>query len=214
MARQSSPESIVEHNERSLKSLGRAIAFSDGQFSLVLVRCNYHCLRRQILQQLQSEYLHSQRIQQVTVPPHVRSLYNTIHIRLNSQQPSALMVLGLESVDALDDLLSTINQVRDEFRKHHPFPMVLWVNDRVLAQLRRLAPDFASWGATPIRFEMTTGDLLQFLQEETNALFSNILKFSTAHTREAKTPFVSPKMHQGNNSGFVIVMSFLVRFGI
>ncbi len=197
MARQSSPESIVEHNERSLKSLGRAIAFSDGQFSLVLVRCNYHALRRQILQQLQSEYLHSQKIQQVTVPPHVRSLYNTIHIRLNSQQPSALMVLGLESVDALDDLLSTINQVRDEFRKHHPFPMVLWVNDRVLAQLRRLAPDFASWGATPIRFEMTTGDLLQFLQEETNALFSNILKFSTAHTREAKIPFVSPKMNRG-----------------
>ena len=192
MARQSSPESVVEHNERSLKRLERAIAFSDGQFSLVLVRCNYHCLRRSILEQLQTEYLPNHHIQQVTVPPHVRSLYNTIHVRLTSKHPSAVMVLGLESVDALDDLLSSINQVRDEFRKHHSFPMVLWVNDQVLGQLRRLAPDFASWAATPIRFEMTTGDLLQFLQEETNALFANILKFSTALTGEAKIPLVSP----------------------
>ncbi|MDJ0620988.1 MAG: hypothetical protein QNJ63_30335 [Calothrix sp. MO_192.B10] len=197
MATQGSTESIVEHNERALKSLSRAIAFSDGQFSLVLVRCNYHCLRRQILQQLQSEYLPNHHIQQVAVPRHIRSLYNTIHLGLNYQQPSALMVLGLESVDALDDLLSTINQVRDEFRKHHPFPMVLWVNDRVLGQLRRLAPDFASWAATPIRFEMTAEDLLQFLQEETDALFGNILKGSTAPTLEGKIPVVSLKMGGG-----------------
>ncbi len=37
------------------------------------------------------------------------------------------MVFGLESVGDLDVLWSATNQVREEFRKNFPFPLVLWV---------------------------------------------------------------------------------------
>jgi WD40 repeat protein len=164
-------------NERALRSLGRAISLSNGQFSVVLVCCNYRVLQEQILQQLAEKFLGTHQIQKVVLPHNARTLYTSIHLQMltDEQQPSALMVLGLELVDGIDDLLSSINQIRDEFRKRHPFPMIVWVNDQVLQKVVRLAPDFASWAATPIRFEMTTPDLLQFLQQETDSLFAKVL---------------------------------------
>jgi hypothetical protein len=57
------------------------------------------------------------------------------------------MILGLESVRELDNLLISANQVREEFRKNFPFPVVLWVNDEVLSKLVRLTPDLESWGS-------------------------------------------------------------------
>jgi hypothetical protein len=68
--------------------------------------------------------------------------------------PPALMVFGLESVVAIDQVLIATNLVRDEFRKQFPFPLVLCVNDEILQKLIRLAPDFRSWAANPIRFEI------------------------------------------------------------
>ncbi|MGB7377194.1 MAG: hypothetical protein WA959_11615 [Rivularia sp. (in: cyanobacteria)] len=181
---------LVAANASALRSLTRAISLSNGKFSLALVCCNYQVLQEQILQHLQDNLGKNYLLQKVCLPPHVRSLYSTIRVKRDNSQISenlpkiALMVLGLESVDALDDLLSTINHVRDEFRKQHPFPMVLWVNEEVLRKLRRLAPDFASWAATPIKFEMTTVQLRLFLQQETDSLFSTVLNIATAREKE------------------------------
>ncbi|WP_414621859.1 eIF2A-related protein [Calothrix sp. CCY 0018] len=183
---------LVAANASALRSLTRAISLSNGEFSLVLVCCNYQVLQERILQQLQENLGKNYLLQKVCLPPHARSLYSKIHIKIDDSQKSenlpkiALMVLGLESVDAIDDLLSTINHVRDEFRKQHPFPMVLWVNEEVLRKLRRLAPDFASWAATPIKFEMTTVELRQFLQQETDSLFSTVLDIATAREKEPR----------------------------
>ncbi|MEH1915702.1 nSTAND1 domain-containing NTPase [Nostoc sp.] len=164
-------------NERALRSLGRAIALSSGQFSLVLVCCNYRVLQEQMLQRLEEISSGVHHIQKVILPHNARSLYTSIHLQLltEANPPSALMILGLESVDGLDDLLRSINHIRDEFRKRHSFPMIVWVNEEVLQKVVRLAPDFASWAATPIRFEMTTQSLLQFLQQETDSLFATVL---------------------------------------
>ncbi|MEH2007713.1 nSTAND1 domain-containing NTPase [Nostoc sp.] len=169
-------------NERALRSLGRAIALSSGQFSLVLVCCNYRVLQEQMLQQLEEFSSGVHQIQKVVLPHNARSLYTSIHLQLLTEKnpPSALMILGLESVDGLDDLLRSINHIRDEFRKRHPFPMILWVNEEVLQKVVRLAPDFASWAATPIQFEMTTESLLQFLQQETDSLFATVLPSDAA----------------------------------
>ncbi|MEH2254169.1 nSTAND1 domain-containing NTPase [Nostoc sp.] len=173
---------ITAANERALRSLGRAIALSSGQFSLVLVCCNYRVLQEQMLQQLEELSSGVDQIQKVVLPHNARSLYTTIHLQLvtEANPPSALMILGLESVDGLDDLLRSINHIRDEFRKRHPFPMILWVNKEVLQKIARLAPDFASWAATPIQFEMTTQSLLQFLQQETDSLFATVLSTDAA----------------------------------
>ncbi|MEH2322165.1 MAG: hypothetical protein V7K32_00895 [Nostoc sp.] len=169
-------------NERALRSLGRAITLSSGQFSLVLVCCNYRVLQERMLQRLEELSSGVHRIQKVVLSHNARSLYTSIHLQLITEKnpPSALMILGLESVDGLDDLLSSINHIRDEFRKRHPFPMIVWMNEEVLQKVVRLAPDFASWAATPIRFEMTTESLLQFLQQETDSLFATVLPTDTA----------------------------------
>ncbi|MEH2435296.1 MAG: hypothetical protein V7K25_13755 [Nostoc sp.] len=169
-------------NEHALRSLGRAITLSNGQFSLVLVCCNYRVLQERMLQRLEELSSGVHRIQKVVLSHNARSLYTSIHLQLLNQDnpPSALMILGLESVDGLDDLLSSINHIRDEFRKRHPFPMIVWMNEEVLQKVVRLAPDFASWAATPIRFEMTTESLLQFLQQETDSLFATVLPSDSA----------------------------------
>ncbi|MHC5856380.1 WD40 domain-containing protein [Nostoc sp.] len=169
-------------NERALRSLGRAITLSSGQFSLVLVCCNYRALQERMLQRLEELSSGVHQILKVVLPHNARSLYTSIHLQLltEANPPSALMILGLESVDGIDDLLRSINHIRDEFRKRHPFPMILWVNEEILQKVVRLAPDFASWAATPIRFEMTTQSLLQFLQQETDSLFATVLLSDTA----------------------------------
>ncbi|MFN6517657.1 MAG: eIF2A-related protein [Nostoc sp. CreGUA01] len=168
---------IRANNERALRSLGRAIALSNGQFSLVLVSCNYRVLQEEMLQRLEEISSGLYHIQKVVLPHNARSLYTTIHLQLvtSNQPPSALMILGLELVDGLDDFLRSINHIRDEFRKRHPFPIIVWMNDEVLQKVVRLAPDFASWAATPIQFEMTTRSLLEFLQQETDSLFARVL---------------------------------------
>jgi WD40 repeat protein/tetratricopeptide (TPR) repeat protein len=87
----------------------------------------------------------------------------------------ALMVSGLESVVNLDNLLAATNQVRDEFRKKFPFPLVLWVNDEVLHKLVRLAPDFYSWAGVPIHFAIATNTLIETLQQKADFLFQKIV---------------------------------------
>ncbi|MBD2458240.1 hypothetical protein H6G80_29765 [Nostoc sp. FACHB-87] len=166
---------IKSANKRALRSLSRAISLSRGQFSVVLVCCNYRVLQTQILQQIEASA--SSPVQKLVIPQNARSLYSTIHIQLRTDepQPSALNILGLESVEHIDDLLSSINQIRDEFPKRHLFPMIFWVNDEILQKVVRLAPDFASWAATPIRFEMTTTQLQDFLRQETDSLFATVL---------------------------------------
>ncbi len=168
-------EGILAANDRALNRLRRAIALSQGQFSLCLVGCNYGVLREEMLQRLEETLGESYPIHQVTLSSNAISLYSTIHAQLGDKKPAALLILGLESVEQLDDLLRTINHIRDEFRKRHHFPMVFWVNDELLRKLRRFAPDFTSWAATPIRFEMTTQELRQFLQDKTDTLFAKIL---------------------------------------
>jgi WD40 repeat protein/archaellum biogenesis ATPase FlaH len=193
---------IKSANERALRSLGRAISLSRGQFSVVLVCCNYHVLQEQILQQLEAFSLGP--ILKLVVPHNARSLYSAIHvqIRTDEQQPAALNILGLESVERIDDLLSSINQIRDEFPKRHLFPMIFWVNDEILQKVVRLAPDFASWAATPIHFEMTTAQLQDFLRQETDTLFAKVLPIQTAQhqdTQDTENYFTLEPVGQHND---------------
>ena len=186
-------QDIAQYNDRSLNALNRAIAFSQGEFSLILVRCNYKLLHNRILHQLKEISQERYQICQLILPESVTTLYTTIqnyarwedgepgvklsHTPHPTSQP-ALMILGLESVAALDDLLTSTNQVRDEFRKKLPFPLVVWVNDEVLQKVVRFAPDFSSWAATPIKFEIATDELIYFLRQKADSLFKTVLNSS------------------------------------
>ena len=173
------PQDVERHNDRSLKALDRAISLSQGEFSLVLVRCNYKLLQKRILHRLKTLSKNRYQIQEFVLPESVTTLYTTLQEygglgELGINYHFAVVILGLESVVSLDELLTSSNQVRDEFRKRLPFPLVLWVNDSVLQKLVQLAPDFTSWGAPPIKFEISTDELINFLEQKSNSLFKNV----------------------------------------
>ncbi|MEC4814172.1 MAG: hypothetical protein SAK29_12990, partial [Scytonema sp. PMC 1069.18] len=173
---------ISRENQYSLQRLIRAIALSQGQFALILVRCNYRQLQDEILMAFRS-YSQELLIQEFCIPPSINALHSAIATEIypnhsaNSTHslPSALMVFGLESVISLEDLLIDFNQARDIYPEIFPFPLVLWLTDEVAALLSRLAPDFKSWAATTIKFEMGKQGLISLVRQETESLFAKIL---------------------------------------
>ncbi|MDB9517094.1 hypothetical protein PN466_09050 [Roseofilum reptotaenium CS-1145] len=190
-------------NERALKQLARAISLSQGQFSLILVRCNYVQLREKVLKQL-SEVLkaRSPKITDEIPPfrclqlsPDINHLYHTVKadFALTEDRPSALLVLGLESVINLEDILISTNVIRDEFRKQLNCPLVLWVNDRLLHQFLQLAPDFANFAANPISFEMTTEALSTLIIQKAQTLLDNLLSRDKKQLLAFPLSFISPK---------------------
>jgi WD40 repeat protein len=165
-------EGFAVDNKRSLKKLAWAIEASMGQFKLFLARCNYASLRSQLVEQLQEQT--SVNIRILELKEQERTLFARMQMELGEDKPDALMIFNLESVDDLDELLTATNQVREEFRKHFHFPLVLWVNDEVLEKLLRLAPDFESW-ATTTEFAMATHELIESLQQSTDLVFDSTL---------------------------------------
>ena len=161
-------EDVALDNENSLSALVRAIRLSQGQFRLILVRCNYGALRDRMIQRLRK--LSPVPIREIVLPQSVKSLHTTIKAELGDEVPLALMVFGLESAKELKTVLKSSNYIREEFSKDFPFPLVLWVNDEVFKTLRRIAPDLESW-ATSVEFKLTTDELLDFLRQRTDELF-------------------------------------------
>ncbi|PLZ99172.1 hypothetical protein CEN50_08335 [Fischerella thermalis CCMEE 5268] len=135
----------------AIARLARAITLSQGQFSLLLV-C-YNSSNKQQLMSLLNEFLPIA-IAQLSLPASAQTLYTTIAGAIGSNHPEALIVDGLESVVAINQLIISTNLMRDEFRKQFQFPLVLWVNDEILRKLLLLAPDLKDWAATTIRIDL------------------------------------------------------------
>ena len=189
-------EGSIIYNEQSLKRLMRSITISQGQFSLILVCCNYQYLQQIIMREVRK--LLSVELQEIVLSKTVNTLYTTIDKQLEEFPESpAVMILDLEKVEAIDELLISTNQVRDEFRKKFRFPLVLWITDELLAKLIRLAPDFKSWAAATIKFDLATSDLVHLLKMEIDSYWTNDLaneqeqstKLSSSHT---KSNFLAP----------------------
>ncbi|MEK0180975.1 MAG: hypothetical protein EAZ78_11650 [Oscillatoriales cyanobacterium] len=165
----------ASYNERSLKTLVRSIAMSQQQFSLILVRCNYEHLRQQMVKRLRE--MSPLPIQDLVLRPGVKTLYSTLlantqnHGQFPGAAASAVMVFGLETVVAIDEVMASTNQVRDEFRKNFSCPVVLWVTDDIVTKMIRLAPDFKSWAAATIKFEMAVDELIDFLAQRADGIF-------------------------------------------
>jgi hypothetical protein len=186
MSNQHEPENLAADNERSLQTLVRAITLSQGEFSLILLRCNYAALRQRMVERVHQ--LSPVQIREITLPASVKTLYTKISEQLGDEQPPALMVFGLESVKDVDTVLTSANQVREEFRKNFSFPMLLWVNDQVLQKFIRLATDLENW-ATIIDFENFTNELVNFLQLKTDEIFAGDVTPNAQTCWELQTAF-------------------------
>ncbi|MEG4112488.1 MULTISPECIES: WD40 domain-containing protein [unclassified Microcoleus] len=166
----SSPE-LIQINQESLKTLIRGITCFQEEFSLILAVCNYRTLREQIVQQLREQC--PVQMRELVLEKSVQTLYTRITEELGTEQPNALMIVGLESARELDPVLTATNQIREEFRNFN-FPVVLWVTDAILCKLIRLIPDFHSW-ATTVEFLMTVDELIQFIRQTVDEVFAKVL---------------------------------------
>ncbi|MEH2158916.1 nSTAND1 domain-containing NTPase, partial [Nostoc sp.] len=168
-------DSQQPENEKGLQQLAWAIESSVGQFKLILARCNYASLRDRLISRLRE--ICQVEIRVLTVQQSNRTLYTAIQEEFGEEIPACVMVVGLESVQNLSVMLTSANQVREEFRKNFAFPLVLWIDDEIYKQLIQFAPDFESW-ATTRNFAISTPELVDFVIETANQWFSNNLKFS------------------------------------
>ncbi|MGB7430388.1 MAG: hypothetical protein WA933_21555 [Microcoleaceae cyanobacterium] len=144
------PKTESTRNISAFKQLMRSITYSRGQFSLILACCNHPLMRQEISQQLHQQCQFH--VREIFLERSATTLYSTIQTELGTEHPEALMVYGLESVEALNQLLIATDTVRDEFRKFD-FPLVLWVTDEILKKLIRIAPHSFSWASIGIKFE-------------------------------------------------------------
>ncbi|NJL11473.1 MAG: hypothetical protein HC908_18720 [Calothrix sp. SM1_7_51] len=149
---------MAADNQHSLTRLIRAIAFGQGQFALILVRCNYLQLRLSMLENLRT-VTKDIYLREIFLEASIESLHNKIISDLHldnpvvasDKKPDAVMIFGLESVTLLEELIVNINQARDIYAANFSFPLVLWLTEEVAASLSRNAPDFKSWAATTIK---------------------------------------------------------------
>jgi len=168
-------QDIAAENERSLSTLVRTIARFQGSFSLTIVRCNYASLRSAMLQKLRDRS--TVEYQELVLEPATKTLYQTILNAVQEQPPKALIVFGIESVVALDDLLAGANKARDRFKQDFAFPLILWVTDSVLSKFSRSASDLKSWVPAPIQFTMPPDDLMNLLWQKAEQAFANVENF-------------------------------------
>ncbi len=153
-------EDVQANHKRSLRRLAKAISLSQGEFSLILVSCNYPQLQEQMAKLLKE--ISTVEIQELVLHPSVKTLYTTIQKTIEDRQPQALMVFGLDSVVDINQVLTSTNLVRNQFRKQFAFPLVLWVSDEILQKLTRMAPDFKNWATTAIRFEVPNNQSIEW----------------------------------------------------
>lgn len=163
----SNSENGTVSSTTAIKRLARAMMLSAGEFSLILACCNGVEKQQQILNVL-TEFS-STHIHEILLSPAANVLYTTITTAIGATQPETLMVRGLESVVAINQLIVSTNIMRDEFRKQFQFPLVLWVNDEILCKLVWLAPDLKDWAASTIRFDLPKNQLVQPEQQALSA---------------------------------------------
>ncbi|MDJ0713012.1 MAG: hypothetical protein QNJ54_02180 [Prochloraceae cyanobacterium] len=162
-----------DDNQQSLQELAWAIEKYKGQFALILARCNYGNLRKQIVQELTK--ICPVKIKKLDLHKSDNNLYSKLREKFKDKQPSAVMVFGLESAIDIKELLTSINQMRDKFRQNFRFPVVLWVTDEIVRKFIRIAPDFESW-TTRIVFQLAPDELLEALRYYAEQLFSVVLE--------------------------------------
>ncbi|TRU33045.1 MAG: hypothetical protein EWV50_18335, partial [Microcystis aeruginosa Ma_MB_F_20061100_S20] len=172
MTNLNSPQEVYGQNKKSLLSLAWEIGNSQGEFQVMLAHCNYANLRELMKQELQKICsIKSIKIDEFPLQESSKNIYTPIVNYYQTKSPKALMVVGLESVSDLEPILKDFNSNRECFQKNLPCPMVLWVNDQIQVQMRKLALDFKTW-ATITKFEVDANTLIEAIKTQEKRLFS------------------------------------------
>ncbi|MDX2256139.1 MAG: hypothetical protein NW214_11530 [Pseudanabaenaceae cyanobacterium bins.39] len=163
---------ISAETEDNLQEISSTLDIYEGEFKLILARCNYQDLRDRLIHQLQE--IHPQPIFEIRLPRSRKNLYNYITSQIPQDLPVALSIAGLDDLEDRHAGLLDLNINREMFRKNCPYPIVWWINDNTHKQIIRTAPDFESW-TTTLEFPIDIDELLTSLQEGSEALFNHVL---------------------------------------
>ena len=163
---------ISSENEAVLQELSMTLDLYEGEFKLLLVRCNYRDLRDRLITRLKE--IHPQPIFEIKLPRSQKALYNHIISQVQSEPPAVLSIVGMDELDDLQAALLDLNINREMFRNHCPYPIVWWISDAVHKRIIKVAPDFESW-TTTLEFPIDTDELLTSLHDGSEALFSHVL---------------------------------------
>ena len=163
---------ISPENEDTLQELSTALDLYEGEFKLLLARCNYQDLRDRLIIRLQE--IHPQPIQEIKLPRSQKDLYTYIIGQVQSETPAVLAIVGMAELDNLQAALLDLNINREMFRNNCPYPIVWWLSDAVHKRIIKVAPDFESW-TTTLEFAISTDELITSLHDGSEALFSHVL---------------------------------------
>jgi WD40 repeat protein/tetratricopeptide (TPR) repeat protein len=166
--------SISQRNARALRTLQRSLVLSRGQFSLLLVRCDYGFVQGWALEQMHAWATTEVdlKLQCLSLSPTTPALLPTIERATQGAPPDALFILGLEALEDRESVLALANLMRDRFRELS-FPVALWLDGQTLDRLGRLAQDLKSWAVAPIQFEGEVADLRAFVERCADEVFGH-----------------------------------------
>jgi WD40 repeat protein len=168
---------ISAKNTKTLHQLGMAIARSQGQFKLILIRCDYTSARSHWTQRLTDHCRaeHGLDVPVLSLPKTGTTLYSLVQqflVDRHGQATHGVQVIGLEAADNIAALLANANQVRENLREF-PFPLLVWLNDEVLQHFMFGASDLFSW-ATTKQFLMADVTLVEALAEIVRLFFDRL----------------------------------------
>ena len=158
----------IAQNEISFLDLLVAIETSDKRLSLLLAVCDRDSLRSSITERYEHE-LAAENISayRVTIDHQDPSLYAAINKLIDTEpylqsvNPAVITVEGIVSLSdfapegersPLDTFLGYLQWTREGMRKF-PFPIVIWVSERIHNEISRKAQDFYSWRQGVFFFE-------------------------------------------------------------
>ena len=169
---------VTVKNEKVLRQVARAVHLSQGQFSLMRLRCDYRRLRLEWSERLrqfcQTEYGLSVPILELEATDD--RLYAQLKAFVDGvpEVPHGVQVVGFEALRDRETLFSTANQIRETLRESFPLPLLFWLDEASVVQLMASANDLHSW-STGKRFLASGRVLRETLQAKAEGLVRQVL---------------------------------------
>ncbi|MGD1902745.1 MAG: AAA family ATPase [Geitlerinemataceae cyanobacterium] len=188
------PPLLHDRNARSFDELSFALQETQGHFKLLFGHCNYRGLRQQTSMRLLSEAASlaadfaaadsagqttlsgsggDRQIVELQVEPDATSLLPPL-LECAMTRPYAAIISDLELAPNARVLLDDLNQRRELLRDRCPFPVVFWLDDRLLSQVVRHVPDLASW-ATTYAFDIEPEQLIEQIDRFCDRVFERVM---------------------------------------
>ncbi|MEM9770895.1 MAG: hypothetical protein AAF889_04720 [Cyanobacteria bacterium P01_D01_bin.73] len=161
---------------RSLERLSFAIEMGQGQFKLMVVRCNYKPLVDAVMARL--EEICPVTLVSVWVDANVGVLERVTEAVEQNPEVGCVVVRFSAGMDreVLTQIFGAANRAREVFRDRIKRPIVLWLDDAAEAVFTDAASDLESLSTgASLGFDLDRGDLLGWVRSQVDGLVGMVL---------------------------------------